>query len=93
MQKNLFVVILRYLVPLETIDTHRDEHIKFIESYYTKGIFVVSGRQVPRSGGVIIAKAESRLALEQILKEDPFTVHHLVEHQIYEFIPSQEIKG
>lgn len=88
---NLFVVILKYIVPLDIIDKHRGEHLKFLEIYYQKGIFVTSGRQVPRSGGVIIAKGCERFELENFLKDDPYFVHHLAEYEIYEFTPSVKI--
>jgi uncharacterized protein YciI len=56
-KESLFVVILRYLVDLETILRHREDHVKFLQIYYAKGIFIVSGPQKPRSGGIIVARA------------------------------------
>lgn len=85
--KNIFVVILRYLVDIAEIDTNRPNHLKFLDAQYEKGNFIVSGRQVPRTGGIIIARMESREALENVLKEDPYAIHHLAEYQIFEFAP------
>jgi len=89
----LFVVILTYKVDLEIMNQHREEHLKFINKHYTNGTFIVSGRQNPRTGGVIIAKCDSKSDLEKILEQDPFTQHNLVEHTIYEFTPTQSLKG
>ncbi len=89
MKNNLFVVVLRYLVPLEKIDAHKDEHWKFLDRQYGDGIFIASGPQEPRNGGIIIAKTRDRPTLEQILKDDPFSSHNLAEYQIFEFTPTR----
>ncbi len=82
--QKLFVVILKYLVSLETIDSHRPEHLDYLKRYYDKGTFLASGRQVPRFGGIIIAKAEERKDLYKILSEDPFHQHLCAEYQVHE---------
>lgn len=86
---NLFVVILRYLVPIAVIDEAREAHLAFLDAYYAEGTFIVSGRQAPLAGGVIIARSKSRTSLEDLLKEDPFATKRLAEYQIYEFIPTR----
>lgn len=85
----MFIVDLHYIVPLETLDAHMAEHVGFLRKYYAQNVFVASGRKVPRTGGVIIALAESREALELILAEDPFFIHKLAEFRITEFQTSQ----
>jgi uncharacterized protein YciI len=84
----MFVVILRYLVDLETILQNREDHVVFLKKYYDQGIFLVSGPQKPRNGGVILAQANSREELENILSQDPFKSRKLAEYQIYEFAPA-----
>jgi len=85
--KNLFIVIVRYIVDASKIDGHLEEHIKFLDINYKNGTFIASGPQVPQTGGLIIAKSDSRLSLETILNNDPFAACHLGEYQIYEFTP------
>ena len=87
----MFIIILHYIVDATTIDAHRSEHLAFLDLHYADGIFVVSGRQVPANGGVIIARNTNKDALEKILSEDPFAIHHLAEYQIYEFTPTKYI--
>ena len=82
---NLFVVILRYLVPIETIIEQRPEHVIFLDKYYAKGIFQASGPQIPRYGGMILAKASSREELNKIFQEDPFYQYKSAEYQVIEF--------
>ena len=81
---TLFVVILRYLVPLEIILEQREEHLKFLDIYYAKGIFHASGPQIPRTGGIILANASSREELQKILEDDPYYKYKSAEYQIFE---------
>jgi uncharacterized protein YciI len=85
----MFVIELIYKVDLATIDAHMAAHVKFLKRYYASGHFVVSGRKIPRDGGIIIAAAGSRREIEAIVKEDPFYVHGLADFRIIEFRASQ----
>ncbi|HEY0245232.1 MAG TPA: YciI family protein [Mucilaginibacter sp.] len=85
----MFIIDLNYIVPLEELDTHMADHVKYLSKYYKENIFVASGRKVPRTGGIILALAESKEAVEKIIKEDPFYKHELAEFTITEFLTSQ----
>ena len=80
----MFVVILRYLVSPETMDLHRPAHWEWLDRYYAKGVLIASGPQIPKTGGCILARGVTRRELEDILREDPFSLHHLAEYQIFE---------
>lgn len=85
----MFIVTLTYVAPLEQLDAHMGEHMKFLKTYYQKNIFLTSGRQVPRVGGIIVANAGSKDQLQSIMNEDPFCRHKLAEFSITEFLNSQ----
>jgi uncharacterized protein YciI len=85
----MFVVILRYVVPAEKIDSDRVAHRAFLDQYYTKGVFIASGIQNPQNGGVILAKGKSRSDLLEILAQDPFYKEGCAEYNIYEFSPTK----
>lgn len=85
----MFIVDLKYIVPLEELDKHMTDHVKFLRKYYKQNVFVASGRKVPRTGGIILAQAESREALDRIISEDPFIIHKLAEFSVTEFLTSQ----
>ncbi len=76
-------------MPLDTLDFYKDQHVQFLDHFYSKGVLIASGPQVPRVGGVIIAKCSSKTDLEKILKEDPVAIHGLAEYKIYEFKPTK----
>ena len=85
----MFIINLNYIVPLEKLDAHMGEHMKFIREYYKKNVFVASGRKVPRTGGIILALAGSKEEVEKIMSEDPFMKLKLAEFSILEFQTSQ----
>jgi uncharacterized protein YciI len=85
----MFIVDLHYIVPLEVLDSHMAEHVKFLQKYYKQNIFLTSGRKVPRTGGIILAMTDTRAELDAIIQEDPFYIHKLAEFTITEFLTSQ----
>jgi uncharacterized protein YciI len=92
-QPSLFIVSLRYLVPLEKIDASMAKHVAFLDKHFAAGEFLVSGRQVPRTGGIIIARGKDRAAVERIMKQDPFVRGKLASVDIVEFVGSKMGKG
>jgi uncharacterized protein YciI len=85
----MFVIELTYKAALTEIDAHMRAHMAFIDKYYASGHFLVSGRKIPRDGGIILAVAESREEVEVLIQEDPFYAHGLAEFRVIEFRPSQ----
>lgn len=85
----MFVIELIYKADLERIDAHMAAHVRFLKKYYASGNFLVSGRKIPRDGGIILAVGKSRGEIEAIVKEDPFHVHGLADFRIIEFRASQ----
>jgi len=85
----MFIVNLNYIVPLEQLDAHMSDHVKFLKKYYKENIFLASGRKVPRTGGIILALVKSKDEIERIIKEDPFYKHKLAEFSVIEFLTSQ----
>jgi uncharacterized protein YciI len=87
--RRMFVIELTYKAPLEEIDRHMKEHVAFLKKYYAAGNFLVSGRQIPREGGIILAHGESKEQVRAIVEEDPFVRRKLAEYRIVEFRASQ----
>ena len=86
----MFVIELSYKVSLEEIDAHMTAHVRFLKKYYAAGNFLVSGRKIPREGGIILAVGRDRQQIETIVKEDPFLKHGLADFRIIEFRASQK---
>ncbi|MEZ5588729.1 MAG: YciI family protein [Sedimenticolaceae bacterium] len=89
----MFVVSITYKAELSEVDNYISEHVAYLEQYYDKGNFIASGRKVPRTGGVILAHAESREKLIAILQEDPFYKADVASYEVTEFVPSKVGQG
>ncbi len=87
--KPLFVIELIYKAPLAAIDAAMPAHMRFLKKHYAAGVFLVSGRKIPRDGGVILAVGDSRDQIEAIVREDPFCARGLAEFRIIQFRASQ----
>ncbi|MFZ4116394.1 MAG: YciI family protein [Chthoniobacterales bacterium] len=81
----MFVILLTYKKPIEEIEKHLTEHRAWLDQGYKNDFFLLSGPMNPRTGGVIISQLENREQLEALLKQDPFSVQGLVDHNVIEF--------
>lgn len=86
----MFIIELLYKASLAEIDAHMPQHMKYLRKYYASGHFVVSGRKIPRDGGIILAVGKSREEVEAIAREDPFSARGLAEVRVIEFRASQQ---
>ncbi len=89
----MYLVLLRYVVELAEVDRHIDAHVAYLKKYYALGKFVVSGRKVPRTGGVILVSCADRNELNSILEDDPFFGAKVAEYDVVEFEPTMTAPG
>lgn len=85
----MFIISLTYKSSIENVERLIPQHNIFLNRHYESGKFIASGRKEPRTGGIIIANAESKNEIEQIISEDPFYIHQIADYDITEFIPSK----
>jgi uncharacterized protein YciI len=85
----VFVIELSYKADLASIDASMKAHVAFLKRYYAAGNFLVSGRKIPRDGGIILAVGNSRQEIEAIMGQDPFVARGLAEFRVIEFRASQ----
>jgi uncharacterized protein YciI len=89
----MFIIELTYKAPLSEIDACMNAHMKFLREHYAAKRFLLSGRKVPRDGGIIFARGESREEIEAIAKADPFVTGGLADVRIIEFRQSQRAEN
>ncbi|HKK01628.1 MAG TPA: YciI family protein [Desulfuromonadales bacterium] len=82
----MYLIDLEYQVPLEQVDAARDAHVAFLREQYAQGVFLFSGRKVPRSGGIILARGVTLDELDAILQKDPFRQQGLARYTVTEFV-------
>ena len=85
----MFVIELTYRAPLRDIDANMAAHVRFLKKYYAAGTFLISGRKIPRDGGIIVAAGNSLADIEAIVREDPFVERGLADFRIVQFRASQ----
>ncbi len=86
----MFIIELTYKVPLEEIDAHMKAHVIYLKKFYKSKNFVVSGRKIPREGGITIATSSTKKEIEKIIRQDPFYKNKLADFSITEFNASQK---
>lgn len=86
---QLFIISLTYLASFERLDELMSEHSSFLDRYYADGTFLASGRKVPRTGGVILARGGSREEILKIIDDDPFRRERVVEYDVIEFVATR----
>ena len=89
----MFVIELIYKVELSEIDAAMRAHMAYLKKEYAAGRFLMSGRKVPRTGGIILALGESREQIETLVNQDPFVARGLADFRITEFNLSQRAES
>jgi uncharacterized protein YciI len=89
----MFVIELIYKAELSEIDAAMRAHMAYLKKEYAAGRFLMSGRKVPRTGGIILALGESREQIETLVKQDPFVARGLADFRVIEFNLSQRAES
>jgi uncharacterized protein YciI len=85
----MFIVLVKYIKPLEEVDRFLNEHSAFLDKYYRINKIVFSGRRNPRTGGVILINATDDKEVWDLIKDDPFYKHDIAEYEVIEFFPTK----
>jgi peroxiredoxin/uncharacterized protein YciI len=87
-----FILVGEHLAPWEEIAHLEAKHHQFLQKGYEAGHFLFSGPQVPPHGGFLVARAESREALDQLLANEPFVKARKMRFvRVTEFHPAQNV--
>ena len=90
---SVFVLLLTYVKPLDEVDALMREHVAWLRRHYDAERFVVSGRRIPRTGGVILARGDDREEIEAIAATDPFVKGGVATCEVVQFRASQAEPG
>jgi uncharacterized protein YciI len=82
-----FIVEITYTAPLATIDELLVHHRKFLQRGYDMNMLLCSGPMTPRTGGIIVARAESSEAITRFFADDPYAVAGAATYRFIEFSP------
>ena len=79
----MVIVSLTYKRPLEDVEKHGAAHVEWLGKGYDAGLLIASGRKVPRTGGVIIARG-TLASVKALCETDPFFVHQVADYDFTE---------
>lgn len=88
----MFILSLTYVKSNEEADKVMEPHLAWVKQGYDSGMFLASGRKVPRTGGVVLARGE-RTDVEAYVASDPFTIHGIADYEITEVALSTVAAG
>lgn len=83
----MFIVELTYKAPIHDVDKYLTAHREFLDYHYKQGLFLASGPQKPRTGGILIALTTDKAYLESVLKQDPYHLAEIADYRLIEFTP------
>jgi uncharacterized protein YciI len=89
----VFVLLLTYIKPLAEVDALMRRHVAWLNEHYDAGRFLVSGRRIPRTGGVIVARGDDREEIEAVAASDPFVTGGVATCEVVQFRASQTAGG
>ncbi|PTA68973.1 YciI family protein [Deinococcus arcticus] len=85
--KPLWIVESTYLKMGEELAAVTPAHREWLEQHYKSGLFLVSGRKVDRTGGVILAHADTLQELVDLFDQDPFVQKGCARYRYTAFTP------
>jgi uncharacterized protein YciI len=78
------LILINYVVPLDEVDRNMKAHIAWLERGYDEGLFLLSGRRNPRTGGVIVCRGR-KAEVEALAASDPFVTSGAAAIEVIEF--------
>lgn len=85
----MYIINLTYKVPLDSVDQYLNDHIDYLNEQYELGHFLISGKKIPRTGGIIFSNISDHDELLKIIDQDPFKKHDIARYELTAFIPSK----
>ena len=89
----MFLLLARYTRPIEEVDQLLDGHREWIVANSEAGRILLTARQVPLTGGMILARGESAEEMWQMIGADPFHTSGMAEYEVLEFDPVRAAPG
>jgi len=87
-----FMIEIIYTAPMEQIDETLKFHREFLQTGYDQNMLLLSGPQNPRTGGIVIARANSVDEIKAFFKNDPYQQRGQADYRFVEFSPVKHAK-
>ncbi len=83
----LCVITLSYVAPIEDVDAQMAAHVAWLERGFDEGLFLLAGRQVPRTGGIVLCRGR-KAEVEALVASDPFVTSGVATATVTEMAAS-----
>ena len=74
-------------MPLEKVVEVTPEHRAYLKEQYDAGRLIFSGPRVPRTAGVLFARADDVSSINEMIANDPFKTKGIGEYEVIEIAP------
>ncbi|MBD5174853.1 MAG: GTP cyclohydrolase [Bacteroidales bacterium] len=81
----MFILKVNYKKPIEEVERFLAAHRQFLDQLYAQGMFIASGPQEPRTGGVILCNAATVAEATAIYQQDPFYTNGIADYELTQF--------
>ena len=82
---DAFLLLGHYLAPLDVVDQFRPSHRAWLQSLQEAGRLIIAGRQLSKTGSVVIVLAESDTAAQLMARGDPYVVRGVARYEVIPF--------
>lgn len=89
----MFLLRATYNRPIEEVDQLLEEHKAWIMKNFEAGRILLTARQVPLVGGIILATGGTKEDMVAMLDEDPFKRSGMAEYEVLEYAPVRAAEG
>jgi uncharacterized protein YciI len=87
----VFLLLARYTRPIEEVDRLLEEHKAWIGR--NADHILLTAREEPLIGGLILARATSAEEIWEMIGEDPFHVAGVAQYEVREYRPARAAPG
>jgi uncharacterized protein YciI len=89
---TVFLLLARYTRPAEEVDEMLDDHRAWITRHQQAGRILMTAREVPLVGGMILATGSAD-EMQAMIAEDPFHASGAAEYEVRRFEPVRVTEG
>ena len=87
----MFLLLARYTRPIEEVDRLLEDHKAWIGRNSDR--ILLTAREQPLIGGLILARAASAEEIWEMIGEDPFHASGVAEYEVREYRPARAAPG
>lgn len=87
----MYLMISKYLAPLDQVDTVRDDHSAYLDGLERRGLLVAAGRQAPPTGGVVLFDVDTEAEARALIADDPYVKAGVAEYTAVGWRPTRGV--